>query len=98
MKKIILLVSSLVLISILFKALTGYSIRWGNFEDRELVHTYLIPEDFAGCAWIHYSQPGEKPLEIENDEVIFKIPRNGFLYTSTDYDTVAHLHTMKVFL
>lgn len=46
---------------------------------------------------IHYSQPGEKPLKVKNNEVIFKFPKNGMLQTSTNYDSVAYLHTTKVF-
>ncbi|MDN7245641.1 DUF6843 domain-containing protein [Planococcus shenhongbingii] len=97
MKKVLLVFGSLILALVLTYILIGYSTGWGSSEDRELVYTYLIPEDFTGCAWIRYGQPGAKPLEITNDEVIFKIPENGILHTSTDYDSVAYVYTTKVF-
>lgn len=101
MKKILFFFSSLVLIMvlafILFLAFSGYSISWDSSKDREVAYIYLIPEDYKGCAWIRYGHPGAAPLEINNDEVIFRIPENGMLRTSTDYDLVPPLHNTKVF-
>lgn len=101
MKKILFVLSSLVLsivlAFILLLTLSGYTISWGSSNDRVVDYIYLIPEDFKGCAWIRYGYPGGTPLEINNDEVIFRIPENGILLTSTDYGQVPPLHITKVF-
>lgn len=93
----IALVLSIVLAFILLLALSGYSISWDSSKNQEVAYIYLIPEGYKGCAWIRHGHPGGTPLEINNDEVIFRIPENGILRTSTDYEQVPPLHNTKVF-
>lgn len=57
MKKVLFTFLSLILIlfliSILFTVVTGYTFKWNSSVEAEMVHTYLIPEGFTGCASIH---------------------------------------------
>lgn len=98
MKKVFIIFLSLFLVYLLVVEIIGDKFKWG---EQEMIHTYLLSENFTGCAWIHYDQPGAGPLEINSNEVtevIFKIPKNGVLHTSTPYETVANIHTTKVIL
>jgi hypothetical protein len=48
--------------------------------------TYLLPSGFEGCVVINYNVDGAKPLKIENNEIIYKVPKSGILYTSSPFD------------
>nr|WP_259547716.1 hypothetical protein [Heyndrickxia oleronia] len=48
--------------------------------------TYLLPSGFEGCVVIHYNVDGAKPLKIENNEIVYKVPESGILYTSSPSD------------
>ncbi|WP_077212529.1 DUF6843 domain-containing protein [Bacillus dakarensis] len=48
--------------------------------------TYLLPSGFEGCVVINYSVDGAKPLKIENNEIVYKVPKSGILNTSSPFD------------
>jgi hypothetical protein len=48
--------------------------------------TYLLPLGFEGCVVINYNVDGAKPLKIENNEIVYKVPKSGILYTSSPFD------------
>jgi hypothetical protein len=48
--------------------------------------TYLLPSGFEGCVVINYNVDGAKPLKIENNEIVYKVPKSGILYTSSPFD------------
>ncbi|WP_077617489.1 DUF6843 domain-containing protein [Litchfieldia sinesaloumensis] len=56
------------------------------FNQKGVDQTYLLPLDFEGCVVINYNVEGAEPLKIENNEIIYKIPKNGILYTSSPFD------------
>lgn len=47
---------------------------------------YLLPSGFEGCVVIHYNVDDAEPLKIENNEMIYKVPKSGILNTSSPYD------------
>lgn len=59
---------------------------WINKPVTDVSEVYLIPEEYQGCVWIYYNQPKAKPLVIENKEIIYQIPENGILNTSSPSD------------
>lgn len=48
--------------------------------------TYLLPLGFEGCVVINYNVDGAKPLKIENNEIIYRVPKSGIIYTSSPFD------------
>jgi hypothetical protein len=48
--------------------------------------TYLLPSGFEGCVVINYNVDGAKPLKIENNEIVYKVPKSGILHTSSPFD------------
>lgn len=48
--------------------------------------TYLLPQDFEGCAVIFYDVAEALPLEIVDNEIIYEVPEEGILYTSSPMD------------
>lgn len=48
--------------------------------------TYLLPLGFEGCVVINYNVKGATPLKIENNEIVYKVPKTGVLYTSSPSD------------
>lgn len=48
--------------------------------------TYLLPKDFEGCAVIFYDVREAPPLEIVDNEIVYEVPEEGILYTSSPMD------------
>ena len=48
--------------------------------------TYLLPSEFEGCVVINYNVKGALPLKIENNEIIYKVPKSGIIDTSSPSD------------
>lgn len=55
-------------------------------DEKGVNQTYLLPNGFEGCVVIHYDVAGAKQLEIENNEIIYEVPNDGMIYTSSPYD------------
>lgn len=62
----------------------GLYIFSGN--ERGVDEIYLLPSGFEGCVVIYYDVEGAEPLKIENDEIVYHVPANGLIYTSSPYD------------
>lgn len=45
--------------------------------------TYLLPEGFEGCVVINYEVQGAPPLELKNDEIVYHVPEDGVINTSS---------------
>lgn len=45
--------------------------------------TFLLPNDFEGCVFINYNVEGASPLKIKDNEIIYKVPESGIIYTSS---------------
>ncbi|WP_047983238.1 DUF6843 domain-containing protein [Ornithinibacillus californiensis] len=48
--------------------------------------TYLLPSGFEGCVVIYYDAQDALPLKIENNEIVYRVPKSGVIYTSSPYD------------
>ncbi|MCA1035816.1 MULTISPECIES: DUF6843 domain-containing protein [Bacillus] len=48
--------------------------------------TYLLPMGFEGCVVINYNVKGARPLKIDNNEIVYKVPKSGVLNTSSPSD------------
>lgn len=48
--------------------------------------TYLLPLGFEGCVVLYYDVDGANPLKIESNEIVYKVPENGIIHTSSPYD------------
>ncbi|MEI2358543.1 DUF6843 domain-containing protein, partial [Mesobacillus zeae] len=47
---------------------------------------YLLPSEFEGCVVINYNVKDALPLKIENNEIIYKVPKSGIIDTSSPSD------------
>ncbi len=45
--------------------------------------TYLLPMNFKGCVVIYYGEKEAPPLKMKNNEIIYKVPKDGIIYTSS---------------
>lgn len=45
--------------------------------------TFLLPMGFEGCALINYEVEGAPPLKIENNEIMYRVPNDGIINTSS---------------
>lgn len=70
-------------LAIILAALSIWFFLFREKEGRDEV--YLIPEGYTGCVVIAYDQPNEPSLRIINDKLVYKIPENGILKTSSHY-------------
>jgi hypothetical protein len=48
---------------------------------------YLVPDGFAGWAYVRYDDPNCAPLEMRDGRKVVRIPSNGRLCTSAPYET-----------
>ncbi|MEN8698539.1 DUF6843 domain-containing protein [Bacillus infantis] len=48
--------------------------------------TYLLPSGFEGCVVINYNVKGARPLKINNNEIVYNVPKSGVLNTSSPSD------------
>lgn len=46
-------------------------------------HRYLIPTGYVGWVRVNFNIKDSQPLQSENGHLVFKIPRTGFLNTSS---------------
>lgn len=85
-----------ILISIV---LTGILIWWISKPNNNTTIVYHLPEGFNGCFNIYFNQPKEKELEIIDDVLLFKIPENGSIQTSSPSKFITDLgwHKEKAF-
>ena len=54
--------------------------------DQGVDKIYLLPSEFEGCVVINYNVKGALPLKIENNEIIYKVPKSGIIDTSSPSD------------
>lgn len=71
-------------ISILILCFVGYII----FEQiiggqKGMDEKYLLPSGFKGCVTIEYDVKDAAPLTIKDNEIIYKVPKNGIIQTSS---------------
>ncbi|MFP3728950.1 hypothetical protein U8V72_27565 [Priestia filamentosa] len=45
--------------------------------------TYLLPKGFEGCVVINYDVKGAEPLKVKNNEIVYKVPSDGIINTSS---------------
>ncbi|CAM3280007.1 hypothetical protein EDM52_11970 [Brevibacillus invocatus] len=45
--------------------------------------TFLLPMDFEGCVVIYYDHKDALPLQIVNNEIIYSVPKDGVIRTSS---------------
>lgn len=50
---------------------------------RGMNEVFLIPEGFTGCVGIYYNQKGAKSLIKKEKKIVYEIPENGKLMTSS---------------
>ncbi len=79
MKKILGIVISVIVI------LGFFTFYLSNQEGAD--QTYLLPSGFEGCVVIYYNVKGAPPLKIDNNEMVYRVPKNGVIETSSPYDT-----------
>lgn len=48
--------------------------------------TYLLPSDYEGCVVIYYDMKDAPALEINNNEIVYVVPADGIIYTSSPMD------------
>lgn len=48
--------------------------------------TYLLPIDYEGCVVIYYDRKDAPALEIKNNEIVYDVPADGIIYTSSPMD------------
>jgi hypothetical protein len=54
--------------------------------DEGVDQTYLLPSGFEGCVVINYNVKGAKPLKVDNNEIVYNVPKGGILNTSSPSD------------
>lgn len=47
---------------------------------------YRLPENFLGCVVIYYDVANAPALQIEGNEVVYEVPEDGVIYTSSALD------------
>ena len=57
-----------------------------SFKQEGIDQTYLLPSGFEGCVVIHYNVKDAEPLYIENNQIVYEVPKNGIIHTSSPYD------------
>ena len=85
-----------ILISI---GLTVILIWWISKPNNDTTIVYHLPEGFKGCIDVYFNQPNKKELEIKDDTLLFIVPKNGSISTSSSYDLIMDLgwHKVKAF-
>lgn len=48
--------------------------------------TYLLPMGFEGCVLVNYEVEGAPPLKIEDNEIVYHVPEDGIIDTSSPMD------------
>ncbi|WP_213421276.1 DUF6843 domain-containing protein [Bhargavaea massiliensis] len=48
--------------------------------------TFLLPMGFEGCVLINYEVEGAPPLRIEGNEIVYRVPDDGIIDTSSPID------------
>lgn len=48
--------------------------------------TFLLPMGFEGCVLINYEVVGAPPLKIEDNEIVYQVPDDGIINTSSPMD------------
>ena len=56
------------------------------YEEEGVDQTYLLPEGYEGCVVIRYDIPDAPKLKIENNEIVYRVPEDGIIETSSPYD------------
>ncbi|MFD0770078.1 DUF6843 domain-containing protein [Bacillus sp. CGMCC 1.60114] len=70
-------------IVLLFFIVVGATYLFLNSNQQGVDQTYLLPNGFEGCVVINYDVKDAKPLQIENNEIIYKVPKDGIINTSS---------------
>ena len=56
------------------------------YEEEGVDQTYLLPAGFEGCVLIRYDIPDAPKLKIEDSEILYTVPEDGIIETSSPYD------------
>lgn len=64
-----------------------YSFVANEAGDQGVDKIYLLPSKFEGCVVINYNVEGALPLKTENNEIIYNVPENGIIETSSPSNT-----------
>ncbi|MCM3638963.1 hypothetical protein M3152_14765 [Sporosarcina luteola] len=79
--------------------LTVAFVWWISKPTNDTTIVYHLPEGFKGCVNIYFNQPNEKELEIVDDTLLFVVPKQGDILTSSTYKFITDLgwHKEKAF-
>ena len=56
------------------------------YEEDGVDQTYLLPAGYEGCVVIHYDIPDAPELKAVNNEIVYRVPEDGLIETSSPYD------------
>ena len=58
---------------------------WGDkiAGQKSMDAKYLLPSGFKGCAKVIYNVKDAPPLTSKDNEIIYNVPKNGIIYTSS---------------
>ncbi|NLP50058.1 hypothetical protein [Bacillus sp. RO1] len=59
---------------------------------------FLLPEGFQGCIYIFHNQPGEEELKIVDNQVVYEVPENGRIVTSSPQNFLVNLGWHKIYV
>lgn len=90
-------------IVVLYFVVVGAICLFFNSDQQGVDQTYLLPNGFEGCVVINYDVKDAKPLQIENNEIIYKVPKDGIINTSSPMEfgwvneKLSGAHELKAF-
>lgn len=72
---------------------------WFYMQTKDVQVTYLLPEELEGCVSVHFYRTGEKELDIEDGELLIRVPSSGTVFTSSPSTILTDLgwHEEKAF-
>ncbi|MEA3319670.1 MAG: hypothetical protein U9Q88_06550 [Bacillota bacterium] len=59
---------------------------------------FLLPEGFQGCIYIYHNLPGEEELEIVDNKVVYEVPENGRILTSSPQNFLVNFGWHKIYV
>lgn len=73
-------------ISVIIILVAGLGYLFADSSKPGVDQTYLLPMGFEGCVLVNYKMEGAPPLKIEDNEIVYQVPDDGIIYTSSPAD------------
>ncbi len=74
----ITLLVTVVILSIIVIQLASRVVTTNDYDE-----LFILEPGFDGCVYIHYNQVGNEELQVTNDRIVYKVPADGRIYTSS---------------